>query len=282
MERESSVCPRFFRVVHQHLLTNFLDMDARPPILGIFGPAGEGKTFQVERSIEDCQTEILWINAGDLESDNAGQPARVIVDTLRQASAEIRAGRPVAVVLHDIDTTLGEWKDNTGTVNHQHVLAELMHFADRPNNSRFGGVRVPVLVTGNDAKKMYEPLTRARRMALFHWIPTASEKVAVLRRMLAPVTAQDVSVALVETYPAYPVAFFADLVGLAKEELSRRHPLARIKDMRQLLTPDVRERIVSTVSQGGLLTGEELMGLARTAAEQRQGSLENFLKDASQ
>lgn len=282
LEHDSSISPRFFDVVHQHLFANFLNIDARPPILGIFGPAGEGKTFQAERSIEECQTEIMWISAGDLESDNAGQPARVIVETLRRASDEVKSGRPTAVVLHDIDTTLGEWKDNTGTVNHQHVLAELMHFADRPNSVRFGGVRVPVFVTGNDATKMYEPLTRARRMSLFNWIPTENEKVAVLRSMLAPVTGEDVAAALVRSYPTFSVAFFADLVGLAREELARRHRFAHIRDMRQVLKPEVRAQIASSTSRSDLLRHDELMELASTAAQQRRNSLANFLKVAPQ
>lgn len=277
---DHTVSRRFFHAVHRHLASNFLDLEVRPPILGIFGPPGEGKTYQLERSIEACETEILWINAGDLESESAGQPARVIVDTLRDAAEQIAASKPTAVVLHDIDTTLGEWTDNTGTVNHQHVLAELMHFADRPKSPRYGEARIPVLITGNDAAKMYRPLMRARRMALFTWIPTPDERLEIVRHIFDNVSHQDASLLLAEAYPEHPIAFFADVAGAAMETLFERHPVANIIDMRLLLDARTRARLSSTVIQGELLGSGDILLLAETIAAQRRRSQVTYLGES--
>ena len=48
---------------------------------------------------------------------------------------------PAAVIVDDFDTTVGEWEHSTTTVNHQQVLAQLMHLADSPTEA--AGRRLP-------------------------------------------------------------------------------------------------------------------------------------------
>jgi hypothetical protein len=40
--------------------------------------------------------------------------------------------------------------------------------------------RVPIIITGNDFTKLYEPLVRAGRMTSFEWIPTPDERVEIV------------------------------------------------------------------------------------------------------
>ena len=268
--------PRFFEAVRRHLFSNFSEWRVRPAIMGVFGPPGEGQTFQLERSIEACNCEIAWLHAGELESNEAGEPAKRLVEVIEMASVETIGGTPTAVVLHDVDTTLGEWKDNTGTVNHQHLLAELMHFADRPATKRFGGRRVPVFVTGNDATKVYDPLTRAQRMSLFRWTPTREERAEIVDSILMPFVDQAMGSELVDRFPNEPVAFFADIAGVIRERQLAHHAWMGTRDMRVVAgrskDPSWRP------TRAGSVDRTALMEVAETMSEGRTSALRSFLR----
>lgn len=113
----------------------------------------------------------MSINAADLESDRAGTPGKLVLDTYANAGHRIEEGTPAAVVVDDFDTTVGEWENSTTTVNHQQVLAQLMHLADSPTEAAGKRLRrVPVVITGNDLSKIYPPLRRPGRMRAFPWL----------------------------------------------------------------------------------------------------------------
>src|ERR1700722_531056 len=142
---------RFFSQIHKHLINCYEEVDRWPVILGIFGRPGDGKSAQLLTALTKCNVEPVRLNAADLESGLAGEPGRHIARTYATASMAIEKHIPAALVVDDIDTTVGEWEMNTGTVNHQQVLAELMHLADRPiDPARNFPRRVPVFVTGNN------------------------------------------------------------------------------------------------------------------------------------
>jgi hypothetical protein len=123
------------------------------------------------------------INAADLESDRAGQPGKMVLAAYREAGERTEAGRPSALLIDDFDTTVGEWADSTGTVNHQQVLAQLMHLADSPTLASDETLhRIPVFVTGNDLTKIYPPLRRPGRLRPLTWIPTEDERSQSISR----------------------------------------------------------------------------------------------------
>src|SRR5262245_53282891 len=139
---------RFFHQVHIHLVSCYGDTPHWPVVLGIFGRSGDGKSIQLSASLERCSVEILRLNAADLESGLAGEPGKHLARTYATASMAVAKGIPTALIVDDVDTTVGEWEMNTGTVNHQQVLAELMHLADQPvDRARNFPRRVPVFVT---------------------------------------------------------------------------------------------------------------------------------------
>jgi SpoVK/Ycf46/Vps4 family AAA+-type ATPase len=204
---------RFATEVRRHLLLNYAELSGQPLILGIFGSPGQGKTYQLRGILQSSGVRHYSVNAADLESDRAGQPGKLVVSKYTEAARWIESGCPAAMIIDDIDTTVGEWAQNTGTVNHQQVLAQIMHLADQPNAiDNIGTVRrVPIFVTGNDPGKIYPPLRRPGRMSIMHWQPTDAERVdlvqAIFHGMLAP---EDVLTLLVE-YPHQPISFFTSL-----------------------------------------------------------------------
>ncbi len=216
-----TVPDRFFREVTTHLALNFAEVAPQPLLLGIFGAPGEGKTYQLRLILAELGIHTHSINAADLESDRAGQPGKQLLETYVVAARAMSAGRPTALVVDDVDTTVGEWTQNTGTVNHQQVLAQLMHLADSPGQiEQVGQVRrVPVFVTGNDFSKLYPPLRRPGRMVPFHWEPTADEKIAILESLLEDHNS-GMARELVMRYPNMPVAFFAQVHFLALRHLA--------------------------------------------------------------
>jgi len=207
------VSERFTRAIREHLVLSLVHLPTHPVIMGVFGPPGEGKTFQLRAILDLLNVAVLSISAADFESERAGVPGKNLLATYVNASRAIRAKRPTCVVIDDIDTTVGEWENNTGTVNHQQVLAQLMHLADRPCDlENVGQVdRVPVFVTGNDFGKLYPPLRRPGRMAVFHWAPVAEERKDIVTDILADIVTPAVITNLLRSYPRHPVSFFADL-----------------------------------------------------------------------
>ena len=210
---DSAVPQRFVSEVSRHLFLNYIDRSGYPLILGIFGRPGEGKTYQLRRLLTDASVDQYSVSAADLESDRAGQPGKLILSEYVKAARSIESGNPAAVVIDDIDTTIGEWAQNTGTVNHQQVLAQLMHLADRPASiERIGIVRrVPVFVTGNDPSKLYSPLRRPGRMYVMHWQPTADELRLMSSKIFENILSNQQLNWLLRRHSQQPIAFFAQL-----------------------------------------------------------------------
>ena len=129
--------------------------------------------------MKEVDVSVFSISAADLESDRAGEPAKLLQQKYIEASASMSKGVPAVLIIDDIDTTLGEWEKFTGTVNHQDILAFLMHIADNPHHiENVGSVsRVPIFFTGNNFDLLYKPLIREGRANRFDWEPTREEKI---------------------------------------------------------------------------------------------------------
>ncbi|MFC5816636.1 AAA family ATPase [Nonomuraea harbinensis] len=204
---------RFSRAVREHLVLSYVDLPVHPVIMGIFGAPGEGKSFQLRAILDSLAVRTESISAADFESERAGVPGKDLLAAYLRASHSIRRKRPACIVIDDVDTTVGEWENNTGTVNHQQVLAQLMHLADRPCEvEKVGHIdRVPIFVTGNDFGKLYPPLRRPGRMSVLHWEPTAEERQSVVGHVLGGLTDGETVARLLAGYPAHPISFFAEL-----------------------------------------------------------------------
>jgi SpoVK/Ycf46/Vps4 family AAA+-type ATPase len=251
---------------------NYVGITDWPLVLGIFGRPGDGKSFQARVHLRKRQVDVISINAADLESDRAGQPGKMVLARYAEAGERSGAGVPAVLLIDDFDTTVGEWVHNTGTVNHQQVLAQLMHLADSPTQAADKPLRrVPVLVTGNDLTKIYPPLRRPGRMRPFIWEPTQSERHSTVAAILADVTDDDGVTKVLAACDAAPISFFSDLRTslLAEsangfiEDLSARLPDV-VNDPRRhyrYLLAELRDRRLSP---------ERLIRLARSHWHQRQ------------
>ena len=212
MPTQPVVPERFTRAVDEHLVFNLLGVEHWPLILGVFGRPGDGKSFQIRTHLERRGVLPVSINAADLESDRAGTPGKLVLGMYKDAGDRIDEDSPAAVIVDDFDTTVGEWENSTTTVNHQQVLAQLMHLADSPTEAAGRRLRrAPVFITGNDLSKIYPPLRRPGRMRAFPWQLQGDEREQIVTGILGDLLKPSEVPGLLAKVPDAPIAFFSDL-----------------------------------------------------------------------
>ncbi|WP_035985077.1 ribulose bisphosphate carboxylase small subunit [Leptolyngbya sp. KIOST-1] len=212
--------PRFLDKLAVHITKNYLKLPQVkiPLILGVHGRKGEGKTFQCELVYERMGIEVVHISGGELESPDAGDPARLIRLRYREAAELVRVrGKMAVLMINDIDAGAGRFDALTQyTVNTQLVNNTLMNIADNPTNVQLPGSydenkiqRVPIILTGNDLSTLYAPLIRDGRMEKFYWEPDRSDRIGIVGGIFAPdgLSQSDID-ALVDTFPNQAIDFF--------------------------------------------------------------------------
>jgi ribulose bisphosphate carboxylase small subunit len=228
------ISPRFLDKIAVHITKNFLDLPGLrvPLILGIHGRKGEGKSFQCELIFQKMGVEVVHMSAGELESPDAGDPARLIRLRYREAAELIKVrGKMSVLMINDLDAGAGRFDATTQyTVNTQLVNGTLMNIADNPTNVQLPGSydatpihRVPILVTGNDFSTLYEPLIRDGRMEKFYWEPDREDKIGIIAGIFAPdeLSASEIE-QLVDTFPNQAIDFFGALRSRIYDEQIRQ------------------------------------------------------------
>ncbi|KAH7865966.1 hypothetical protein Vadar_013662 [Vaccinium darrowii] len=89
------IAPAFMDKLVVHITKNFLTLPniKVPLILGIWGGKGQGKSFQCELVFAKMGINPIMMSAGELESGNAGEPAKLIRQRYREAADIIRKGK---------------------------------------------------------------------------------------------------------------------------------------------------------------------------------------------
>ncbi|CAI9098278.1 OLC1v1034901C1 [Oldenlandia corymbosa var. corymbosa] len=213
------IAPAFMDKLVVHIAKNFMDLPniKVPLILGIWGGKGQGKSFQCELVFAKMGINPIMMSAGELESGNAGEPAKLIRQRYREAADRIAKGKMCVLFINDLDAGAGRLGNTTQyTVNNQMVNATLMNIADNPTNVQLPGMynqqenpRVPIIVTGNDFSTLYAPLIRDGRMEKFYWAPTREDRIGVCGGIFRSdnVPREDI-VKLVDAFPGQSIDFF--------------------------------------------------------------------------
>lgn len=236
-DKDMIIPERFITMVDAHMLGNMLDIPHYPLILAIVGRPGMGKTYQLRNYLDAVDVSIFSISAADLESDRAGEPAKLLQQKYIEASTSMSKSMPAVLLIDDIDTTLGEWENHTGTVNHQDILAFLMHIADNPRFIENVGLvnRVPIFFTGNNFDRLYKPLIREGRANRFDWEPTREEKISIVTSIFS-LESCEVAEMLVDAYPSEKISFFSNL--MVSKKIEQLSSLANNVVFKHLLTND--------------------------------------------
>eukprot|EP00246_Nothoceros_aenigmaticus_P010082 TRINITY_DN263_c0_g1_i1.p1 TRINITY_DN263_c0_g1~~TRINITY_DN263_c0_g1_i1.p1 ORF type:complete len:487 (-),score=93.80 TRINITY_DN263_c0_g1_i1:892-2352(-) len=216
------IAPAFMDKLVVHVAKNFMTLPniKVPLILGIWGGKGQGKSFQCELAMSKIGINPICMSAGELESGNAGEPAKLIRQRYREASDIIKKGKMCALFINDLDAGAGRMGGTTQyTVNNQMVNATLMNIADNPTNVQLPGIynkeeipRVPIIVTGNDFSTLYAPLIRDGRMEKFYWAPTRDDRIGVCKGIFRYDNVHEADVVkIVDTFPGQSIDFFGAL-----------------------------------------------------------------------
>ncbi|KAF8412223.1 hypothetical protein HHK36_000183 [Tetracentron sinense] len=223
------IAPAFMDKLVTHITKNFMTLPniKVPLLLGIWGGKGQGKSFQCELVFAKMGINPIMMSAGELESGNAGEPAKLIRQRYREAADIIAKGKMCCLFINDLDAGAGRLGGTTQyTVNNQMVNATLMNIADNPTNVQLPGMynkeenaRVPVIVTGNDFSTLYAPLIRDGRMEKFYWAPTREDRIGVCTGIFRAdnVPKTDV-VKLVDAFPGQSIDFFGAIRARAYDD----------------------------------------------------------------
>merc|ERR1719390_62051 len=220
-----------------HIAKNFMDLPKIkvPLILGIWGGKGQGKTFQTELGFKKLGISPVVMSAGELESGNAGEPAKLVRQRYREASDVIKKGKMCSLFINDLDAGAGRLNDSTQyTVNNQMVNATLMNIADNPTNVQLPGMynaesipRVPIITTGNDFSTLYAPLIRDGRMEKFYWNPTREDRIGVCMGIFQPDNIAQTDIEkLVDAFPGQSIDFFGALRARIYDDKIREFVIA--------------------------------------------------------
>ncbi|XP_077241979.1 ribulose bisphosphate carboxylase/oxygenase activase, chloroplastic-like [Tasmannia lanceolata] len=216
------IAPAFMDRLVVHITKNFMTLPniKVPLILGIWGGKGQGKSFQCELVFAKMGINPIMMSAGELESGNAGEPAKLIRQRYREAADIISKGKMCCLFINDLDAGAGRLGGTTQyTVNNQMVNATLMNIADNPTNVQLPGMynkqenpRVPIIVTGNDFSTLYAPLIRDGRMEKFYWAPTRDDRIGVCTGIFRADNLPKADlVTLVDAFPGQSIDFFGAL-----------------------------------------------------------------------
>ncbi|KAK7262027.1 hypothetical protein RIF29_28355 [Crotalaria pallida] len=218
------IAPLFLDKVVCHIVKNFIAhlLNAKVPlILGIWGGKGQGKSFQTELIFQAMGVEPVIMSAGELESERAGEPGKLIRERYRTASQVVQnQGKLSCLMINDIDAGLGRFGNTQVTVNNQIVVGTLMNLSDNPTRVSVGQDwresdithRVPIIVTGNDLSTIYAPLIRDGRMDKFYWQPNYEDILNIVHRMYEKDgIARDEVSKIVGTFPNQALDFYGAL-----------------------------------------------------------------------
>ena len=234
------VAPRFLDAVVMHITKNFL-MDLGhfdpatkvPLILGIWGGKGQGKSFQTELAFKKLGVEAVVMSAGELESERAGEPGKMIRERYRKAAelSKVR-GKLSCLLINDIDAGIGHFRNTQMTVNNQNIVGTLMAVCDAPNRVHMPGFewreadwnrRVPIIVTGNDLSSIFAPLLRDGRMDKFYWQPSMEDLTNIIWQMYKDdgLSMNDM-VDLLKSFPDQSLDFFGAIRAATYDVQIRR------------------------------------------------------------
>ncbi|GAV78071.1 AAA domain-containing protein, partial [Cephalotus follicularis] len=213
-----------FMVLLCHIVKNYMAhlLNVKVPlILGIWGGKGQGKSFQTELIFQAMGIEPVIMSAGEMESERAGEPGKVIRERYRAASQVVQnQGKMSCLMINDIDAGLGRFGNTQMTVNNQIVVGTLMNLSDNPTRVSIGQDwresdlthRIPIIFTGNDLSTIYAPLIRDGRMEKFYWQPCHEDIVNIVHRMyVKDAITRDEVVSIVNTFPNQALDFYGAL-----------------------------------------------------------------------
>jgi len=189
-----------------------------PLLLGIQGPYGYGKTFMVKEVCKKYGIHLVSVSSSELSGEMEGDSKKSLKRQYELICYEIERRKTCgALMIDDFHLTIAT-ADNVGkTVNSNLLASYLMNICDNPDVT---SVRVPIIMTGNNYRRVYPALIRDGRMDILTWDPTIDDiRPIVTQIFLSKFTGIDgqTIARMLDIYADMNIAFFEqvsqDLVG---------------------------------------------------------------------
>lgn len=207
-------------------------LERHPLVLMVQGPPGDGKSFQVRRTLESWGIEVFTRSSatlsGGLESDSV-EKFKEVLDKVEDFYSK-HADSLAAIVLEDFDLSpAGRQEKSEYTVNSQLLTGFLMNMADGVEVHRLASARrTPVFITGNDFSVLHRPLVRPGRMDVFTWNPTPEERARIIGSIIGrhvPPSEEGRLEEVIKMNADLSISAFAAAVDLCRAEHLLRHVL---------------------------------------------------------
>lgn len=217
-----------FNTICNHLRGYFaphLSRHKPPRLLGVQGPAGDGKTEMTTLICSHVGCNTLFAPAAALAGKHEGDACSALLHLLDDAKrVALTNDRPSVVILDDVDRSVAAACENTGrTINSELLVGALQDIAnDQGFIATAPHLRIPVILTGNNFTSLPQTLTRPGRMRLFAWQPSCRDKGDMWLRHFNTVSWLEEQRLrdIVRRYHARgePLAFFVDLLHAYREQ----------------------------------------------------------------
>ncbi|MCL1805614.1 MAG: AAA family ATPase [Clostridiales bacterium] len=205
---------RFERAILKHIILNNTALEINnnqfPLLLGIQGPYGFGKTYMVKEICRKYKIELHPLSTSELSGSMEADSTRHLKRIYSTLCADIWQNKRCGVLLIDDFHLTIATEDTLGkTVNSNILAAYLMNLCDNP--VVVTNVRAPIILTGNNFRRIYPAIVRDGRMDIFTWDPSIKEIDPIVRQLFRTKFAgveDDVLTAMLDRYAEMNIAFF--------------------------------------------------------------------------
>ncbi|MEU3167708.1 AAA family ATPase [Streptosporangium sp. NPDC006930] len=183
--------------------------------MAVQGPSGDGKSYQLAKSLEIAGFQPIALSGAALSGNHEGDSTNAFKDLYERAqSYQLVNDEWPALILEDFELSpAGQREDSKYTVNSQLLTGFLMNLSEKVSSTNMGVTkRYPVFLTGNDFTILHKPLMRPGRMDIFTWVPTPEEQSLMILSALqkrVPSVCIDDARRLQTEFPKLPIATFA-------------------------------------------------------------------------
>ncbi|MCL2079456.1 MAG: AAA family ATPase [Oscillospiraceae bacterium] len=212
-----SVIPEQFETaVLKHIICNNTAISVPnhnyPLLLGIQGPYGYGKTYMVKEICKNYNIFLTSLSSSQLSGEMEGDSKKKLQREYEAICIEVAKRKHCGLLLIDDFHLTIATEDTIGkTVNSNLLASYLMSLSDNPN---IAGIRVPIILTGNNYKRVYPAIVRDGRMDIFTWNPTIDDIAPIVHHIFNSKFVgieNEIISTMIQQYSDMNIAFFEQI-----------------------------------------------------------------------
>lgn len=207
------ISPKFHDTLLTHIVCCYIKNSPFPQFIAIHGKKGEGKTFQTIECCKKFNINFEYFSGAELSGSYESDSIARIEDAYKKCLNNYRSNSELgAIIIDDFHLSVASvGKDISKTVNSQILTGWLMNISDKSSRE---GVKIPIIILGNDFVDVYAPLKREGRMDFFEWNPEIDEKRKIVRVIFEDIiykSNQNFFDNFFEQYSTQSISFFREI-----------------------------------------------------------------------